>query len=358
MKVKNIIITILFSLLIVGMFLLNIISEDKDISLEERRKLAKLPEFTKEEIFSSKLSNNFESYAVDQMVFRNSFRTLKSMVNVGLFRQKDDNSYFEKEGVIYKIEYPLNESNVNKTLDILKSVYDKHLKEANVYFAIIPDKNYYLEDDHLKIDYNRMKELVNDKLTNVEYIDIWNDLNLDSYYNTDIHWRQESLTDVVKTFNKALGNEVKSVDYEKENVGKFYGTYYGQIPAKVEADDMYILKNDTINNAVVYNYEKNEVTQIYDKTESNDKYDIYLSGATSLIGIKNPSVTNGKELIIFRDSFGSSIAPLMIDNYENVILVDLRYMSSQILDKFVEFKDNQDVLFLYSTMLLNQNILK
>ena len=144
----------------------------------------------------------------------------------------------------------------------------------------------------------------------------------------------------------------------KENVGKFYGTYYGQIASKVEGDEMYILTNDTINDAVVYNYETNETLGVYNKKETNDKYDIYLSGATPIIGIKNTKVQNGKELLIFRDSFGSSLAPLLIDDYENIILIDLRYISNIILDKFVEFKDNQDVLFIYSTMLLNQNILK
>ena len=124
MKVKNIIITVLFSLIIIGMFVFNVVKEDIDISLSERRKLAQFPELTKENILSSELSNKFESYAVDQIIFRESFRNLKSFVNIKLFGQKDDNSYFEKDGAIYKIEYPLNESNVNKTTDILKNVID------------------------------------------------------------------------------------------------------------------------------------------------------------------------------------------------------------------------------------------
>lgn len=358
MKVKNIIITVLFSLIIIGMFVFNVVKEDIDISLSERRKLAQFPELTKENILSSELSNKFESYAVDQIIFREGFRNLKSFVNIKLFGQKDDNSYFEKDGAIYKIEYPLNESNVNKTTDILKNVIDKYLTKANIYYAIIPDKNYYLNDDHLTIDYLKMKELVSNKLTNASYIDIWDKLNLDSYYKTDIHWRQEEIKPVADTIKLAMGNENTEIKYNKENVGKFYGTYYGQIASKVEGDEMYILTNDTINDAVVYNYETNETLGVYNKKETNDKYDIYLSGATPIIGIKNTKVQNGKELLIFRDSFGSSLAPLLIDDYENIILIDLRYISNIILDKFVEFKDNQDVLFIYSTMLLNQNILK
>ena len=358
MKVKNIIITVLFSLITVGFLILNIAIEDRDISLEERRKLTKLPEFTKENIFSSDLINNFESYAVDQIAFRKELRSLKSIVNVKLLGQKDDNKYFEKDGALYKIEYPINYSNLDKTTNLLKKVYDKYLKNMNVYYAIIPDKNFYLEDDHLKIDYDELKVLVDKKFTNIEYIDIWNELSLEAYYKTDIHWRQEHLEKVANKITTSMGNESLNSTYEKQSVGKFYGTYYGQIAAEVEADDMYILNNEITDSAVVYNYETNEVLGVYDTKNTNDKYDIYLSGATPLIGIKNQNVKNGKELLIFRDSFGSSLAPLLIEDYENIILIDLRYISSQILDKFVDFKDGQDVLFIYSTMLLNQNILK
>lgn len=65
----------------------------------------------------------------------------------------------------------------------------------------------------------------------------------------------------------------------------------------------------------------------------------------------------GKELLLFRDSFGSSIAPLLLENYSKITLIDLRYLSKDILENYIEF-ENQDVLFLYSTLVLNQNVLK
>ena len=76
-----------------------------------------------------------------------------------------------------------------------------------------------------------------------------------------------------------------------------------------------------------------------------------------MISIENPNSKNNKELLLFRDSFGSSIAPLLIQNYSKITLVDLRYISSKMLGEFIKFND-QDVLFLYSTVVLNQNILK
>lgn len=61
--------------------------------------------------------------------------------------------------------------------------------------------------------------------------------------------------------------------------------------------------------------------------------------------------------MLFRDSFGSSIAPLFLENYSKITLVDLRYISKDVLENYIEF-DKQDVLFLYSTLVLNQNIFK
>ena len=57
---------------------------------------------------------------------------------------------------------------------------------------------------------------------------------------------------------------------------------------------------------------------------------------------------------IFRDSFGSSIAPLLSEGYAKITLVDIRYLRADLLERFIEFK-NQDVLFLYSTSVLNHS---
>ena len=73
-----------------------------------------------------------------------------------------------------------------------------------------------------------------------------------------------------------------------------------------------------------------------------------------LITIENPNYKSDRELIIFRDSFGSSIAPLLAGGYAKITLVDIRYLRADLLDRFIEFK-NQDVLFLYSTSVLNHS---
>lgn len=125
---------------------------------------------------------------------------------------------------------------------------------------------------------------------------------------------------------------------------------------KTEKDEIYILTNEITKNAKVYNHENGKETEIYDKEKinSDDKYDIYLSGNTPLITITNPKATTDKELIVFRDSFASSLIPLFVEGYCKITLIDTRYVKTDNLDKYIQF-NNQEVLFLYSTLVLNNS---
>jgi hypothetical protein len=136
----------------------------------------------------------------------------------------------------------------------------------------------------------------------------------------------------------------------------FYGVYYGQAALPMNPENIYILSNDALNDCAVLDHETNKTIKIYEEASlnSDDLYDIYLSGAKALLTITNPNASTDKELVIFRDSFGSSITPLLIQDYKTVTLIDIRYVASDLIGNFVKF-DNQDILFLYSTLVLNSS---
>lgn len=358
-RTKNIIVTVGFIAILIGTFFLNILVKDAQISTSERRKLEQFPNISFKQILNGQFMDKLETYVSDQFVQRDFFRTIKSMWSINIFKQKDNNDLFIKDNAIYKIDYPLKEKNVEKSASKINQVYEKYLKNMNVYYAVIPDKNYYLEnDEHLKIDYSKLLSIMKNKLKDIKYIDIWNDLKLEDYYKTDLHWKQENLDKVVNKLQKEMNMEnISNISYSKKEIGNFYGTYYGQLGLNITPDKLYILSNDVIDNCYTYNYEKNKKGKIYEKTNSIDMYDIFVSGATPLISIENPNAKTDKELLLFRDSFGSSLAPLLVENYAKITLIDLRYISNTLLPNYINF-DKQDVLFLYSSTVLNQNVLK
>lgn len=360
-KIKNIVVVVCFVSILAGFMITNIMKADADFSYSERRKLADLPQFSFHKLFSGDLFEDFEKYSLDQFALRDGFRSLKAIGSYYILRKLDNNGIYVFNGNINKIEYPLNEKSIANAANKLNEVYEKNLQGMKVYYSMIPDKNYFLasKNGYPAIDYKKMTDIMNQQIKNMIYIDLFDSLTIEDYYKTDIHWSQDR---IINAANKLLehmnaGAEVNRSHYVEKELYPFYGSYYGQLALSIRPDKLVYLTNEMLEKAIVYDYETKTESSVYnpDSFTGMDPYDVYLSGAKALITISNPDNTTGRELILFRDSFGSSIAPLLLEGYSKVTLVDLRYISTDLLGKYLEFTDNQDVLFLYNTMILNNS---
>ena len=354
-KISQYLTIVLFSLIILSLGIAGVIQPDSKLSYSERRKLASFPTFTWTSFFDGTFTQDFSDYISDQFPARDSFRSLASLSRLNLFGQTDASGLYLNDGYIYKIDYPLNEEHVKKFAAKTNEVYEEYLKGKinNYYVSVIPSKEYYEDSAHLKADSQEIADIFKDEVVGAEYLDLFSLLDKDSYYKTDTHWRQEKLLPVVKYLSEKMGF-TSSTDYTVNSLDSFYGVYYGQLGIKMEPELLSYLTNDTIEGAKVTNLQKPEVKTVYDLEayENLDSYDIYLSGASPLITIENQNAASEKELVIFRDSYTSSLAPLMIEGYKSITLIDLRYMSSDLLPEYVDFT-NKDVLVIYSSLLLN-----
>lgn len=353
-RIKNIVVTISFSFVIISILFLNIMKENTEISLSERRRLQQFPEFSLEVLFNGSFFEKFEKYTMDQFMQRENFRIIKANIEMNILKKQDSNNIYEYDQKLIEQIYPLNEKSVTNIVNKMNEVNQKYLDETNkIYYTIVPDKNYFVNDNHLKLDYQKLQNMM--KIEWANYIDIFDCLDLSCYYSTDSHWKQERLQKVVNKIATQMNLKLDN-NYKENKVVDFKGVYAWQFPIVKETDEIRILTNDIISNCIVYNYEKKLTTKIYDfkKINAPDKYDIYLSGAVPLLTIENPKGNPDKELIIFRDSYGSSLAPLLVKEYHKITLIDTRYISPKILGNYVEF-DNKDVLFIYSTLLINNS---
>jgi len=352
------ILVIIMALFISVMTCMCIVFPKQELSESERRKLKQFPDISISSVVSGRFMEEFEEYAADQFPFREIWRSLKANVVSKVFRQSDNHELYLKEGHLVKMEYPLNESSVEYAAKVFQRIYEEQLAGQNckVYWSLIPDKNYFLGKEHLQMDYIKMESSLKEALAQMQYIDIIETLEAEDYYHTDAHWKQECLIETAEKVAEEMGIEIKS-QYEKEKLDKpFYGVYYGQAALEVEPDEIYYLTNETLENCIVYDYQNARELEIYDmeKAYGKDPYEMFLSGSVSLIDIQNPSGDEQKHLIIFRDSFGSALAPLLVEGYGLVTLIDVRYISSSVLEEYVDF-ENADVLFLYSTSVLNHS---
>ena len=294
---------------------------------------------------------------MDNFYQRETFRKLKTSVELDIFKKQDVNKIYKYNDFLVEQIYPLDEKSATNLTNKINYIKESYLNETNkIYYSIIPDKNYYTDNSHLKLDYDKMQQIMENNLNGLQYIDIFQDLSLDSYYYTDSHWKQEKLQNVAKTIAENMNFSITQ-NYNEQKVATFKGVYAGQLPINTKEDKIKILVNDIIADANAYNYETKEQGGIYNfkKLTGYDKYDIYLSGATPLIEISNSNNKTNKTLVIFRDSYASSLAPLLMEGYSKITLVDTRYISPKILNEYVNF-ENADILFIYSTLVINSSM--
>ena len=360
MKREAKITVLLLAVLFFGFSVICWVKPADEYSSSERRKLSQFPKLTWDTIADGKFMTEFEEYTLDQFPLRDGFRNLKAWVSQNLLRKADNNDIYVADGYAVKMEYPLKEESIKNAGMRFRKLYEKYLKDSsgNIYLSLIPDKNYFLAESshHLSMDYEKFFSMMREEMPYAQYIDITQLLNEQDYYKTDVHWRQENIVDAAEKIAGEMGITL-SGEYEVKTLEEdFYGVYFGQSALNLPGESLSYLTNDQIEQCEVFNYENNEKTGVYDlkKAEGDDLYEIFLSGPVSLLKIENPNAITEKELIVLRDSFGSSLVPLLAEGYRSVTLIDIRYMQSDFLSNFVDFT-GKDVLFLYSSIVLNNS---
>ena len=354
-KIKDIIVTLVFLFTIISLFLINVIKKDTDISIAERRKLATMPELTIKSLFDGTYTKKLDSYVTDQFVERDTFRKIK--IDIELSTKGEYNNLYLYDDYIIEEIFPLNSNSINNLTNKINYIKDTYLNDnSNIYYTIIPDKNYFVNNGNLKLDYNKLQDMMKSNLTNLNYINIFDKLTLDNYYKTDTHWKEEDLFNVANTIANQMNFDITNNNNVVNTITTFKGSYAGRLSVTKDIDTIKTISNPSTLNSSVYNYETKKYTDIYDYTKINslDKYDIYLSGAVPIIDIINNNSSSDKELIVFRDSYGSSLIPLLIEGYKKITVIDIRYISSKILNKYIDFND-QDVLFMYSILTINNS---
>lgn len=357
-KAFNIIICTLACTIVLTGFLLCILMPKEDYSYSERRELADFPEISVSSLLTGKFMDSFEDYAVDNLPFRDTLRSVKAYFSYYLLGQKDNNKIYVHDGYIASMDYPYNKDSVEYAASRFGYINEKYLKNSNVYLSVIPDKNVFLakEAGVLYFDSERLVKDIREAMPYAEYIDIFPTLSIEDYYKTDSHWRQECIEDTAQALAEGLGIKLTGGRTAVSSSLPFYGVYYGQAALNLEADTVTCLTSSVIEKMKAFDGQNGKDIPVYDtdRISGRDPYETFLSGPLSLVTVENPEADTDRELIIFRDSFSSAIAPLLAEGYRKVTLIDIRYMNPDYACTLAAF-ENRDVLFLYSTAVLNNS---
>ncbi len=179
------------------------------------------------------------------------------------------------------------------------------------------------------------------------------------YFRTDHHWTVRGAYKAYLEFCAVSGIQpIPEENYEKGRVEPFLGTFYG-----ASGREQALGKNPDFVEyfmidipCTVTRYDKSNnatVGKLYYKSvrgESN-AYLAFMGGDFPYINIKTEN-TNGRKLMIFKESFGNPLIGLLVPHFEEVHVADIRYFKYNSVN-FIKQYGITDVLFCNGIMSAN-----
>jgi len=353
---REIIACVIFIAFIGTFFILNFIIPEPAVLVSERRVPAQFPEVSLNAISTGTFMSGFDSYAADRFVFRDTFRMIHAFQILDLYQQTDKSGIYRCNSVGVGEFRRVDTTSFRQTAErIQRAAATLDGMNMNIYYSIVPDKSAFAERYYPGFDLAVAEPILFDVLGDHNYIRVMEALSADVFYKTDLHWDQSRISGVTSHLLSSMGANAALSNFPQVTVGNWNGVYAGQLALPVNPDVMtYVdvpgLRVSYLNDRTL-EFEEGPVYDV-DRFSGVDPYDMFLRGPQPLIIIENDSAPE-RELFLFRDSFGSSLAPLMMEAYSKITVIDLRYINLQVLNMFFEFTPGSDVLFIFSSQIFN-----
>lgn len=364
-----------FFLVIFGLAGAGIFSEEKTWSATEKRELQTMPKVKKKAIKKGKFQKKYEQYLSDQFPARDEWVQLETSVSRLLGKTESNGVYFGKDDFLLEHydETDFDAAQMKKNINALKGFVNHAKKQAQVRVMMVPTKTWAMRD-HLpafaptydeQIFYDALYEAfagMEELIVPVEEALVLKDTGrpCHNYYRTDHHWTIKGALIGYESYLKSL-----SVGDAAERAAKksrytrirddFFGTTYAKVHQAGRADDIAIYEPRAALE-VVYNLGERTTDSLYEMEylDGEDKYSVFTGGNQAVIEISGGE-KNGKTLLLIKDSFANCMVPFLAEDYERVVVVDLRQLNVG-CDTLLEMFAPTDVLILYNSAQFVQDI--
>ncbi len=247
-------------------------------------------------------------------------------------------------------------------VDALNDLRTKLDSSIKIYSMIAPlSSQYYLPANYS--DYSAdQKEYVDDLSSRLNEgivpIDIISVLKKHTeeniYCRTDHHWMPLGAYYAVREFAKAAGVDFKELDtFTPETIFGFVGTMYSfsgnDIRIKNDPEDFtyYVPDNydkcefDFYDTDFTYDYTGSYFKEVGDP--QSNAYLTFFGGDEQIVKIRSDK-KNGRRLIVIKDSYGNAEPGYLMNSFEEIYIVDMRYFDLNLVD-FINQMKITDVLF-------------
>ena len=358
---KKILATVFFAMLAV-FTLATYLMPKSSFSELENRALASPPPFGVDSIFDKSFMDQTEKYLADHVFLREPIAKTKTAIELAIGRREIGGVYVCDDRLIENIAQPDAETSASNA-SAINAFAAKYGETLPTTVMLVPTaaaiNSAYLPPFAVTVDQAAYIRDFYDQLENVNTVDVYTALSANQqnelYYRTDHHWTSYGAYVGYTALAKPLGFKAATEDmFNVEHVSHdFLGTLYSKaLTGEQFADqiDLYTYASgDPVTDVIRYvGKNKQTYSSIFfrENLDGKDKYTVFLGQNNALINIKT-NVANGKKLIVFKDSYANSALQFLTLHYEEIAVVDLRYMNMPLSD-YLDLADYDQALFLYN----------
>lgn len=386
MKKIRLTITIVFIAFIAMISTGSLLAKDREFSPNENRYLAEPPELTWDNLLKGRFQEDLENYLRDQVCFRDTWITIKTGIQEFCGNRDIGGAYIGRDGYDFEKIIPENvdEELFARNIEAVEDYFaaaSTVIDSKRLSFLLVPTSGLILKDklpSNVRLfDQSEYISQVANAMSDYNFIDVRTELTEHKdeyiYYRTDHHWTTDGAYTAYEKWCERTGHEPVGKENLQKNIvtEEFRGSLYSKILNADSAYDSiwtYGLPGNTPfgdgNCTVTYDNEETADT-CYDasKLAEKDKYAYFFGGNYGEVHIANTQTgENGsaeKNLLIVKDSFANAFVPLIIQNYDNIYMVDLRYYNGD-MTTYLSEHNITDVLILYniSNFIADKNIHK
>lgn len=353
---------VIFMVLLLGLAGKEALSHQRNYSPVEKRELQTRPEISITKVLDGRFQRKYESYLRDQFPGRDHWVSFQTDMELFMGKNEIHNVYIGKNHYLLEhyTEKEFDPQQISKNLQALEKFVGKAKQNADVHVMMVPTKSWVLREKlpafapHYKeqkfYDALQQKLEKEDVLISVEpVLDAHKEEEI--YYRTDHHWTTLGAWYAYEQYTKAVGGDLQRAQGKKKFrcISKdFYGTTYAKINYARQADKIEIYEPaDKLR--VVYNMGEKKTKTLYDVSflKTADQYSVFTGGNQAVLEITG-GIKNGKTLLLIKDSFANSILPFLAEDYEKLVVVDLRQLNVS-GDRLLEMFSPTDILILYNS---------
>ena len=350
MKNKGLIPLLTIAVILVGLSVGSLLVPDCAFSANENRYLQMAPQISAERIFSGDFSADAEKYTADQIAGRDTWMGIASSVQKLAGKQDINDVYLGKDGYYFAkvTDDTFDNRQFTQNLKAVQSFFgnnaalDCHILMAPSPAAVLQDR---LPDKAVMYDadarFDEVKAMLGESVIDVRQVLA---AQSEPYYHTDHHWTTTGAYSAYGVWCAATGHAQREFEL-KQVSDRFHGTLYSKVLLPNSVYDTVSIAADAHIERMDCDGRVTDSLYHMDALQTKDTYTVFQGGNYAQTTITT-GVTNGKHLLLIKDSFANSFVPFLTRDYETITMLDLRYFQGNV-QQLVEDSGITDVLVLY-----------